>query len=350
MPAPPFQAPGPSTNTRPYPLRASLERQSRRRRRGMDWTLAVERNRTALQCIVASLRAMAALSRTAPTMPRYLHRAVARLLRPAESAVRRLIIIAARGIEVPPVHPPKAQSSPFDPRTLVGAGPIPRHDSAASRAMIAPPGEPSSKPPTALSSPSDNPLRGPASAARAADAEPRRLVPAAPTRLKLPLVDPLRLPRRWRGIQRSTPRILFPGDPGFVPFPVRTRPPPDDPVNAARIAMRLDALTRALEDLRGHALRFAHWQAARQAAATALKALPVKAPNAFRDRSTIRPARLAPRSGKNPPRLRSRRLTPLKPGRPPGWRRRCRHEVHALLDELHALALQALGPPDRNWR
>ncbi|MDQ6437832.1 hypothetical protein RB623_27580, partial [Mesorhizobium sp. LHD-90] len=43
------------------------------------------------------------------TLPRHLHRAILRLLRPAESAARRLIIAAARGIVVtlPPFRPRK---------------------------------------------------------------------------------------------------------------------------------------------------------------------------------------------------------------------------------------------------
>src|SRR5688572_29543974 len=99
----------------------------------MDWNLAIERNREALKRILAALVAMAggaaftsplwegrreasgggcALATTptrqsddrrpphkgevnfSATLPRYLHTAVLRLLRPAESAVRRLVIVA----------------------------------------------------------------------------------------------------------------------------------------------------------------------------------------------------------------------------------------------------------------
>jgi hypothetical protein len=90
----------------------------------MDWNLAIEKNREALKRILAALVAMAGLTGADPrfpsplilslskergggrdTLPRYLHTAVLRLLRPAESAVRRLIIVAARGVVVPPPHP-----------------------------------------------------------------------------------------------------------------------------------------------------------------------------------------------------------------------------------------------------
>ncbi len=100
----------------------------------MDWTLAIEKNREALKRILAMLVAMVTAANggsaggqftffpqvdapsqnpalaeksklspaptPAPTLPRHLHRLVLRLLRPAEAATRRLIIIAARGLVV----------------------------------------------------------------------------------------------------------------------------------------------------------------------------------------------------------------------------------------------------------
>ena len=81
----------------------------------MDWNLAIEINRAALKRIVAMLVAMAGFAGTAVVtpagqsddcgplleggrrvLPRHLHRAVLRLLRPAESAARRLVIATAR--------------------------------------------------------------------------------------------------------------------------------------------------------------------------------------------------------------------------------------------------------------
>src|SRR5262245_29546170 len=82
----------------------------------MDWTLAIEKNLEALKRILAMLVAMVEFSGTrTDTLPRHLHRFVLRLLRPAEAAARRLIIIAARGlvVELPPqrVAKPKPQSA-----------------------------------------------------------------------------------------------------------------------------------------------------------------------------------------------------------------------------------------------
>jgi hypothetical protein len=118
----------------------------------MDWNAAVEKNSEALKRILAMLVAMAGLgnrqsvlgsgqSGSAPaadgptdcllptaycrlTLPRHLHRAVLRLLRPAEAAVRRLIIVAARGLVVPlpPARPRKAKPKPTFLRNGVGTG------------------------------------------------------------------------------------------------------------------------------------------------------------------------------------------------------------------------------------
>jgi hypothetical protein len=66
----------------------------------MDWNAAIERHRDTLKCILAALVAMAGLADGRTTLPRHLHRAVMRLLRPAEAAARRLIIAQARGLVV----------------------------------------------------------------------------------------------------------------------------------------------------------------------------------------------------------------------------------------------------------
>src|SRR3990170_3227389 len=68
----------------------------------MDWDLAIKRNSEALKGIIAALFAMLGLAgaATVARLPRSVHSAVLRVLRPAESAVRRLIVIAARGLVV----------------------------------------------------------------------------------------------------------------------------------------------------------------------------------------------------------------------------------------------------------
>jgi hypothetical protein len=68
----------------------------------MDWARAIEINRTALARIVAEIFAVLGLvaGGTLDHLPRGLYLAADRLLRPAESALRRLIVIAARGLVV----------------------------------------------------------------------------------------------------------------------------------------------------------------------------------------------------------------------------------------------------------
>ncbi len=80
----------------------------------MDWDLAIKRNSEALKGIVEALFDMLGIvgEATVGRIPPPLHRAVLRVLRPAKSAMRRLIIIAARGlvVKVAPSRPmPKGQ-------------------------------------------------------------------------------------------------------------------------------------------------------------------------------------------------------------------------------------------------
>jgi hypothetical protein len=132
---------------------------------------------------------------------------------------------------------------------------------------------------------------------------------ATPPRLAFPLVDPLRRFRRRRPARNSVPRISFPG----FSEPFRIPPPPsaDDPVNAARLALRLAALARVLDDVPRQARRFARWRTRRKAGLV-------------------------------------RRTWPLRPGRPPGCRPSGQpwHEVDDILDVTHGLAFWALEKPD----
>ncbi len=68
----------------------------------INWDRAIARNREALPRILAALFAMAGLAggEAVATLPRHLRNHILRLLRAAESAVRRLIIIAARDVVV----------------------------------------------------------------------------------------------------------------------------------------------------------------------------------------------------------------------------------------------------------
>ena len=269
----------------------------------MDWNLAIERNREALKSVLAMLVAIVAGDCVDPrgvrpaTLPRHLHRFVLRLLRPAEAAARRLVIIAARGLVVelspPRIAKPKPKSRLV--RDGVGTG-IVRKGSMPDRVLV--------------------PLR------------------PAPRALSLPLFDPL---KRWGGRrrpkQRSVPRISFfdrPRDPDPLP------PSPDDPLDAGRLHRRLEAIGRALDDLPREAKRLARWQARRDASRDAEGAQ--ERENRAQGRNND--AASAPSAG------RVRRFSPMRPGRPPGWRRRPTHAVDEVLNELHGLAVWARERPD----
>jgi hypothetical protein len=258
----------------------------------VDWSAAIEKNREALKRILAALVAMDGLADDRPgTLPRHLHRAVLRLLRPAEAATRRLVIVAARGFG--------------------------GYLAAAALALT--------------ETDADYPAQR--RRHRHCDAAWRCWTPPA-CPLGFQLLDPL---PRWesrprRVAARSVPRISVPGY--STPFPIPPPPSPDDPVDAARLGRRFAALALALDDLPAHARRFARWRA-RGADA-------IVAQNKNRDAAaqTGETRHLPYR------RARPRRIWPLRPGRPPGWRRRPEYEVHEVLNVTHGLAFDVLERRD----
>ena len=266
----------------------------------MDGSAAIERNREALKRILAGLVAIAGLSGGAgsaghpTTLPRFLYLAVLRLLRPAESAARRLAIALARGLVVS--LPPRRAGKPSRSEAVFAV--VTMHAGVRSRLVWKP----------GARFPSVTPL------------PPR----AIPERLALPLLDPLQRPfrpRRRHVPAHLAPRIWTPGVTSPRPLP----PPPsrNDPIDATRLGLRLAALGRALDDLPAQALCFARWKARR-------------------DRARAQGGNF--------------RLWPLRGGRPPGGRlsrfdpdaRRPANirEVDEVLAHAHALAFYALQFPD----
>ncbi len=224
----------------------------------MDWPLAIDRNRDALRRIIAALFALAGLAPggTLKTLPRQLFYAVLFILRPTESAVRRLIVIAARGLVL----------------TLRASRPLPASLPAFSGAGA---------------------MRAPAFA----------------------LIDPLKH-FDPEAIWDAAPPPLLASVPDFHDpnWGYREFSSPDEPVNAGLIARRLNALKRALDDLPRQARRLVRWQAKRD--------LALKGP------------------------FRPMRMTPFRPGLPPGWRQRPLHEIDHVLRECHGLALDAMERRD----
>ncbi|MEQ1953022.1 hypothetical protein [Mesorhizobium sp. CN2-181] len=232
----------------------------------------------------ASRLARAEKSKLSPalSLPRQLYLAVLRLLRPAESAARRLIIAAARGmlVTLPALRPPKPKPAlQRGPRAFLPKGPKKRPKPSLrifSLSLVDPP--------------------------RRLSRVPRRAVPA-----------------------HAAPRILG-LDFGATYHALPPPPSPNDPIDAVRLGQRLAALGAALDDLPGQAQRFARWRARRDAA-------------------TARGGTVS-----------SRRLAPLRRGRPPGGRLsrydpvaahpRNIREIDEILAHAHALAVYALDSPD----
>jgi hypothetical protein len=269
----------------------------------MDWNLAIERNREALTRVLAMLVGMAAASPLAgedvrrgeaaaepgegsTTLPRRLHRAILRLLRPAEAAARRLIIVMARGVTVAPPRPRKAKAAPSSLCRPGGTG------------ILLPPG-----------------------VAVLASSLPGGAGGRGVRTVALPLFDPPRRPFRPRRPPRAgVPRISLPGVAAPSPVALRRPPAPDDAIDATRLALRLRALGAALDDLPRQARRFARWRAASARA---------------RERKA---------AGAETGKQGRRRAWPLRPGRPPGQRPAGRrdHAVYDILNDLHGLAFDVL--------
>ncbi len=226
---------------------------------GMDLTRAIQINHAALTRIIANLIAMVAFAteNSAERISRSFYRAVLLVLLPAETAVRRLIIMAAHGIKIAP-------ASPKTPKTMPTGLVITRTTKVRNSFQLF-------------------------------DAR-KRFDDARP----------------WGAGPKPVPRVYFiDADPPFAP-PFQkpkdtTAPQPvDTSVSATQISRRLATIKHALENLPLQAKRMARWCARR-----------AKMKN---------------------PKFRS----PIRPGPPPGHRKKNRDPVDEVLKDCHALAWEAL--------
>lgn len=189
---------------------------------GMDWDLAIEHNRTALLRLLAVLFASAGIvpgEGPVPAVRRGVYLAILFVLRPAEAATRRLVVIVkARMREAVKGGSPRCkQTAP--------SGPIPK--GAGKRLPLFP------------------------------LFDPRKQVPE--------------LARRKAG-KGPAPRMFFfdGSDPEIEPEIENTRSP-DDMIDAERLGRRMQALHLALGDLTAQAKRLARVQSRRQAAGESIK-------------------------------------------------------------------------------
>jgi hypothetical protein len=267
----------------------------------LEWIGPIEKNRLALKAILAALVAMAGLAsgphpevraegEPRKTLPRHLHRAILRLLRPAESAARRLALALCL--------PPLLALRPRRPGTA------PRKTSLLVRAGVG----------TGIVLRRDAPV--PAGLAH--------LAPAKRASHSFPLLDPL---PRW-GVQRrwqpaaGVPRISLPGAAGRTAVASWRPPSSYDPLDAGRLGRRLSALARVLDDLPALGRRFLRWQARRDRALAA-----------------GRDHRITALRGGRPPGGRLARYDP------DALRRKDTREVDEILAHADALARHALERP-----
>jgi hypothetical protein len=237
---------------------------------------AIERNRERALAVVADLFAMIGLAAggIVERVPRPVYRKAMRVLRSAESAVRRLIISAARNIVVEPKPqrpaPAECKSTGESKAKSQGEG---KQDGTAKRKR------------RFLFNLFDRPRRKdwgiPGRRRKRRGPEPRVHVfdfgPRIPAFLRpQPAPAPAPIPKKPDGIDDGT-------------------------VSAIRLCRRIFAMAEALADIQHHAMRYARWEAK-----------PIE-------------------------QRRPRRASPFRLGWPPGWRIRPTHEVDDILKDCHWL-------------
>ena len=221
----------------------------------MDWTRAIEINRVALLRIVAELVAVLAAFDGLLRLPKPVHRSLGIGIFKAEAAVRRLIVIAARGLVValPAPRPMPAGlviagQNPGTPARLV----FPLFDTRVSYSF-------DEEPCAALSGP------------------------------------------RIRMLEAQSPQQQF-----LSLFPPAAAEAFSSAAATRQLRLRVEATSRALQNLSNEAKRMARWLVRRKAV----------------DQPTF--------------------TSPMRPGPPPGHNRQSKADIDLVLRECHALAWEAL--------
>ncbi len=216
----------------------------------MDWPLAIEKNREKLLRIILALMTSLGLvdGGKLTTLPYYLYKRALHILRPAEAAVRRLIMMAAYDLKLRGFN-------------------------------LAPPG------------------RGVGAADGEGEFHRKNSVESGWHQSSFTLIDPL------KPFTEEAPDYSEFG-PSFDDHASSNH----TPTPAASLGRRLLALKRALETIDKQARRLTRWYALRDQA-------------------------LAQNH--------SHRLSPLRPGFPPGYRKKPIHEIEHVLLDCHSLAQYA---------
>ena len=246
----------------------------------MNWDQAIESKRAPLLGIVLAVLAEIGLAGEGAVerLSRPVYRYALRQLRKAESAVRRLIYAAARNIVLEPeeLRPARPRQKPSTKPKYGGE----------AKANVASSGQDGAK------------------------ARRKR-------RPLFSLFDPARRLKKLFGRRpkrkRAEPHVY--SLESFLlrppkPAPAREEKIDDGMVDARKLIRRFIALTDALQDIAGQAMRLARWQA--------------------RPKEERRPSR----------------WSPLRSGRPPGYRERPRHEIDEILKDCDWLARNVMPPLD----
>ncbi len=217
----------------------------------MNWPLAIDKNREKLLRIILALMASLGLvdGGKLTTLPFYLYKRALHILRPAEAAVRRLIMMAA-------------------------------YDLSLRGFNLAPPG------------------RGVGAADGEGNFHRRNGIETGWHNSSFNLIDPL------KSFTEESPDYSEFG----LSFDDESTSSNNTPTPAAGLGRRLLALKRALDNIDKQARRLTRWYALRD------QALKQNHPH---------------------------RLSPLRPGFPPGYRRKPIHEIEHVLLDCHSLAQYA---------
>jgi hypothetical protein len=292
----------------------------------LDWAGAIGKNRDDLIGIVTRLYVMAGIRTgvAVVSLPRYLRIRILALLRPAEFAARRLIAVAACKLVTVTVRP----SGEREARALNSvileletgarqrrAGGEELKGGTDDRTHSVRPETSADMKNKASSSivitrhdvhgmgprlKAEDDVRG-AAMRPAANTAPANPLPA------FPLFDPFKpFGHPWLEDGED-------GQAGSWHGP-ETHLDPDAMIDARALYRRIRTLERALQDLEGQAARLARWRARRSAESSSCSGLT---------------------------RVRPRRFSPMRPGRPPGWRKRPKTPLEEVLKECDFLARDA---------
>jgi hypothetical protein len=245
-----------------------------------NWKRAVERYSDELSEIVAELIAMAGLQGVAfvDTLPRRLYFRILSILRPAEYAARRIILMAACKLE-------------WDIRIVEA-----KAGKKSAESLTSPPRGSEGRVETSARSESEG--QG-------------HRVPA------FDLFDPAKDYGKFFLTDAEYAALMKAREEArYLPVPYHS---PDEPVNAVRLCRRIRALADAMQNIDRYAIRLARWKARHMPNGTKGGAVGLKHTS-----------------------LRSlSRCQPLRIGQPPGWKKHPETAIEEVVKDTHILALDA---------